>query len=197
MKVEVEVYIKGDMMNKIILIGLLLVSFPTFAGTLTGEYGLLQPGNAQFLQDNFAKKYSLTYVEGDTVVVGGTLEAVQADDGGELTGELSGLVGYNTDPFAGFTTLGYGEVGKSLSDGNNYNFWGAGVTVSKEIVSSVNAFVGYRYRQNFENADVDQKRVHGGLTFAVSEAIDVAVAYYRDRGFNDVNEVGLSVSRKF
>lgn len=131
------------------------------------------------------------------VNVGAELQANQAAREGELQAAFSVKAGVDGPSYFGVQTAVYGELGGVLADGNNGEFWGAGVKLTRPIFGSVSVVAGYRHREGFANDYLNEDRLNLGLSYAFSDKTSFGAGYYRTRGTFDNETVGVSVTRNF
>lgn len=173
-----------------------LMTTQAHAGTLTAE---VRGGDIR----NNAVDSTEYRVQWDAPLVsrfnyGFELQTRQKEDAGNLSSKVSVKLGYDLPEVAGFKTLAYGELGRSLSEGNNYEFWGAGFKTKRQIYGPVSVNLGYRHRQGFENGDgVNEERVNGGLSYAIDGNDSVGVTYYRTSGTTRNDQIGIGLTHSF
>ena len=130
--------------------------------------------------------------------VGAELQTKQGENAGALGSKVSLKAGPALPSVAGLHLAAYGEVGKNLAAGKNFEFWGAAVKASKDLIGPLSLTAGYRHRQGFEGANgLNEERLHAGLGYAVTDKLAVGATYYRTRGTNDSDAVGVGVTHKF
>lgn len=187
-------------MKKLIAIAALAtaaISTPALAGTLTGEvrFGDVRNGKAD------STEYKVEYwdsVLGDTLKLGAELQSKQAENAGAIKSAVSVKAGLNGPAAFGVHTLAYGELGQAQKVGNNAEFWGLGIKASRDLVGPISINAGYRHREGFHGSDnLNEERLHAGLSLAVTDSTSVGATYYRTRGTTDSDAVGLSISKKF
>jgi hypothetical protein len=188
-------------MKKLIAIAALasaVVATPALAaGTLTGEVRLGDVRGGAHTDSTELKVEYWGNVYGN-VVAGAELQAKQAQNAGAVDAKFSGKIGYNLPEVAGIKTTAYAELGESFKQGNTSEFWGLGIKGSRQVYGPVSVTAGYRHRQGFEYLDnINEERVHAGLTYAISDRTGVGATYYRTRGTTDSDTVGISISQKF
>jgi hypothetical protein len=198
-------------MKKLIAIAALAtaaIASPALAGSLTGEVRLgdVRGGKAdstEYRVEAWDKFYGVN--------VGAELQARQGENSGPLRGAISMKAGVNGPAIAGVQSLVYAELGHALNQkvtnivagrpvttGGNHEFWGAGVKFNRDLVGPVALTAGYRHREGFDGADqMNEERLHGGLSLAVSSNTALGATYYRTRGTTNSDTVGVSVTRKF
>jgi hypothetical protein len=125
------------------------------------------------------------------------LQVAQRNNAGQLNSLVSGKVGANLPVVAGFKTNAYGEVGRSLSTGNNFQFWGAGVKTERSVYGPVSVDVGYRHRQGFNAGNMREDRVNAGLNYNFDDRNAVGVNYYRTSGTTRTDQVGVGYTHQF
>lgn len=185
-------------MKKLIAIAALAtaaVAAPASAGTLTGEvrFGDLATSGAD------STEYRLEYWDSiGAVNVGAELQTKQAQDAGVLGSKISLKAGPKLPEVAGLQVNAYGEVGKNLAEGANFEFWGASVRANKQIIGPLSLNAGYRHRASFDGpSEFNENRLDAGLTYDVTDKLGVGVSYYRTTGTVRYDTIGASVTRKF
>lgn len=188
-------------MKKLIAIAALAiaaVSTPATAGTLIGEvrFGDVRSTDTRNIPDS--TEYRVEYWDSiGAVNVGAELQTKQGENAGALGSKVSFKAGPALPSVAGVHLVAYGEVGKNLSAGNNFEFWGAAVKARKDIIGPVSLNVGYRHREGFAAGDINEERLSAGLGYAVTDKLALGATYYRTRGSHDSDAIGLGVTRKF
>lgn len=184
-------------MKKLIAIAALAsaaVAAPAYAGTLIGE---VRFGGVAANQSD-STEYRVEYWDRvGAVNVGAELQTKQAESAGALGSKVSLKAGPALPEIAGLKINAYGEVGKNLSGGDNFEFWGAALKASKDLVGPLSVNAGYRHRQGFNGGDINEERLNAGLAYAVTDKFGVGVSYYRTSGTTRSDQIGVSVSRKF
>ena len=184
-------------MKKLIAIAALAtaaVASPAFAGSLTGEVRLSDVnGNAN------ATEYRVEYWNSlGALNVGAELQTKQGENAGALGSKVSLKAGPALPSVAGLHLAAYGEVGKNLAAGHNFEFWGAAVKARKDLIGPLSLTAGYRHRQGFEGANgLNEERLHAGLGYAVTDKLALGATYYRTRGTGAADAIGLGVTTKF
>lgn len=175
------------------------LAVPATAGTLNGEVRIADPRGGARADSNEFRVEAWDKVLG--LNVGAELEARQPENEGKVTSKASIKTGLSLPAFAGFNTALVAEVGQNFGEavaGGNFSFWGGAVNVSRPVVAGLTAHAGYRHREGFTSGNLKEDRVHGGLSYALTQKDDVGVLYYRTRsGGNDFDAVGISFTRKF
>ena len=189
-------------MKKLIAIAALAtaaISTPAFAGSLTGEVRFdLDTNGAWTRATPAATEYRVEYWDAiGAVKVGAELQALQAENAGGTNSLVSVKAGPNLPSVAGLQLAAYGEVGKSLGAGNNFEFWGGAVTARKDIIGPLSVNAGYRHREGFAAGDMNEERLHAGVGYDVTDKLALGATFYRTRGSIDADAVGVSVTRKF
>ena len=172
---------------------------PAFAGTLTGEVRLdVDTTNAWTRATPAATEYRVEYWDGiGALNVGAELQVLQGKNAGATNSFVSVKAGPALPEVAGLQLAAYGEVGKNIATGNNFEFWGAAVEARKTLVGPLSANVGYRHREGFAAGDINEERLHAGLGYTVSDNLAVGATFYRTRGSTDADVVGVGFTRKF
>lgn len=184
-------------MKKLIAIAALAsaaVAAPAYAGTLTGEvrFGGVAANQAD------STEYRVEYWNSiGAVNVGAELQSRQGENAGTLGSKVSLKAGPALPSVAGLNIAAYGEVGKNLAAGNNFEFWGAAVKARKDLIGPLSLNAGYRHRQGFNGGDINEERVHAGLGYAVTDKLAVGATYYRTSGTTRSDQIGVSVTHKF
>jgi hypothetical protein len=176
------------------------ISTPALASSVTGEVRLgdVRGGKADSTEYRVEAWDSLYGVK-----IGAELQAKQAANAGALKGLVSAKAGLEGPAIAGVHSLAYVEVGHALTQkvgaaGGNHEFWGAGVKFKRDLIGPVALTAGYRHREGFDAADrMNEERLHAGLALNVNEKTALGATYYRTRGTNDSDAVGLGITRKF
>lgn len=180
----------------IALTAVALSSTPALASsTITAEYRLADvragaPDSSEFKVEYYAPLNTL-------LKYGAELQVKQKDNEGSLNSKVSAKLGPNLPDVLGFTTFAYGEVGKNMSQGNNFEFWGAGVKTSRTIVGPVSVSVGYRHREGFNTVDMVENRLNAGIGLAISKDNSIGVQYYRTTGTSRSDALGFGITHKF
>ena len=91
------------------------------------------------------------------------------------------------------------QVGRSASKGNKFEYWGAQVSASRTLYGPVDMTVSYRHRESFSENHLNQERLGAGLSYNLSESMNVDVNYYRYFGSEETGTDAVSVgfTRKF
>ena len=171
-----------------------LFSTAATAGTLTGEVRFGGVANNQANSTEYRVEYWDTI---GATNVGAELQTKQGQNAGALGSLVSVKAGPALPEVAGLQLAAYGEVGKNLDEGNNFEFWGAAVKARKTLVGPLSLNVGYRHREGFAAGDINEERLNAGLGYAVTDKLAVGATYYRTRGTNDSDAVGVGVTHKF
>lgn len=129
---------------------------------------------------------------------GAELQVKQGNNEGPINSLVSAKLGYELPTVLGFHALAYGEVGKNLKQGDNYEFWGAGAKVKRQVYGPVSVNAGYRHREAFTGTGrLTENRLNAGLGFALSDNNTVGVTYYRTTGTARTDQVGLGLTHTF
>lgn len=174
-----------------------LVATPALAGTLQGEvrFGDVRGGRAP---DSTEYRVQYDAPLNSFLNYGLELQVKQGNNEGALGSKVSAKVGPALPEVLGFSTAAYGEVGRSLAQGNNFEFWGAGVKVRRQLIGPVSVNVGYRHRQGFNRIDrLNEERLNGGLALDIGSGNSVGVSYYRTTGTVRVDQIGVGINHKF
>lgn len=171
---------------------------PAYAGTLQGEvrFGDVRGGRAP---DSTEYRVQWDAPVAGVALYGVELQVKQGANEGALGSKISAKLGPALPEVLGFKTAAYGEVGRSLSQGNNYEFWGAGVKVGRQVYGPVSVNVGYRHREGFGGAaDVlVENRLNGGLALNIGSGNSVGVNYYRTTGSTRADQIGVGLTHTF
>lgn len=187
-------------MKKVIFAVAAVASFaaaPAMADTLNAEVRLgdVRGGKAPDSTE-YRVQWDAPVASGFTY--GAELQVKQGNNQGALNSKVSGKLGYELPEFMGFHALAYGEVGKNLSQRNNFEFWGAGVKAGQKVYGPVSLNVGYRHREAFNNnARLTENRFNGGLGYALNDSAALGVNYYRTTGTTRSDQIGLGLTQKF
>lgn len=173
----------------------LLIATPAFAtSSLSGE---IRIGDVLDNRTD-STEYKVEYWDtGNTLNFGAELQVKQPEDEGAVSSKISVKAGPALPSVLGVTPTVYGEFGRSLSENRSFNFWGAGAKASMPVYGPVSISVGYRHREGFDIEQINEERLNGGISVAVSDNYTLGAQYYRTRGSSDSDTVGLSVTRKF
>lgn len=125
------------------------------------------------------------------------LQTIQGENAGEVGSLLSAKLGTDLKGPLGFTVTPRGEVGYGMRTGDNFEFWGAGVTVTRPLFGVVSGEVGYRHREAFDAVGFNEERLHAGVGVALTDTYTVRGTYYRTRGTTDSDTVGVGITAKF
>lgn len=171
---------------------------PAVAGTLTGEvrFGDVRSTDTRSIPNSTEYKVEYWNTLG-ALNVGAELQTKQGENAGALGSKVSLKAGPTLPSVAGLDLAAYGEVGKNLHAGDNYEFWGAAVKASKGLIGPVSLNAGYRHRQGFDDGNINEERLHAGLKYDVSTKLALSTTYYRTRGSVDSDAVGIGVTQKF
>jgi len=171
-----------------------LFSTAATAGTLTGEVRFGGVANNQANSTEYRVEYWDTI---GATNVGAELQTKQGQNAGALGSKISVKAGPALPEVAGLQLAAYGEVGKNLAAGNNFEFWGAAVKARRSLVGPLSLNAGYRHREGFAAGDINEERLHAGLGYEVSDKLAVGATYYRTRGSVESDAVGVGVTHKF
>lgn len=169
---------------------------PAVAGTITAEVrfadvrGGQAPDSTEYRVEYFAPANALFNY-------GAELQVKQRDNAGAVDSKISAKVGPAIPDMLGFHTVAYAELGKQLKTGNNGEFWGAAVKLSRPVIGPVSVNVGYRHREGFGNLAINENRLNGGVSLAMNEANSLGVTYYRTTGTTRADAVGIGLNHKF
>lgn len=169
---------------------------PALAGTITAEVRLgdvrggRAPDSTEYRVEYFAPANSL-------INYGAELQVKQAANAGAINSLVSVKAGPALPDVLGFHTVAYAELGKQLKTGNNGEFWGGAVKLSRQVVGPVSVNVGYRHREGFGRLAVNENRLNGGVSLAMNEANSLGVTYYRTTGTTRADAIGIGVNHKF
>jgi hypothetical protein len=183
-------------MKKLIAIAALAtaaVATPAFAGSLTGEIRLSDVNGSANSTEYRAEYWNNL----GALKLGAEFQTKQGENAGALGSKVSVKAGPALPSVAGLQLAAYGEVGKNLAAGHNFEFWGAAVKASKELVGPLSLNVGYRHREGFAAGDINEERLHAGLGYAVTDKLALGATYYRTRGTGEADAIGLGVTHKF
>lgn len=188
-------------MKTLVLVAAAVSAFaasPALAGTLQGE---VRFGDVRGAQAPDSTEYR---VQWDAPLVsflnyGLELQVKQGNNEGALGSKVSAKVGPALPTVLGFHPVAYGEVGRSLSQGDNYEFWGAGAKVSRQVYGPVSVNVGYRHREGFGGASerLTENRLNGGLAYDIGSGNSVGVSYYRTTGTTRTDQIGVGLTHSF
>lgn len=167
------------------------------AGTLNAEVRLSDvrggqaPDSTEYrVQWDAPVAYGFTY--------GAEVQVKQRNNEGNLSSKISGKLGYELPTVLGFKTVAYGEIGRNLETGHNFEFWGAGVKTKRDVYGPVSVNVGYRHREGFNGIDgLNEERVNAGLGLAVTQNDVVGVTYYRTTGTTRQDAIGVGLTHSF
>lgn len=171
-----------------------LFSTAATAGTLTGEVRFGGVANNQANSTEYKVEYWDTI---GATKIGAELQTKQGQNAGALGSKISFKAGPALPEVAGLQLAAYGEVGKNLAPGNNFEFWGAAVKARRSLIGPLSLNAGYRHREGFAAGDINEERLHAGLGYEVSDKLAVGATYYRTRGTNPSDAVGVGVTHKF
>lgn len=174
-----------------------LMSTAAHAGTVTGEVRLGGVANGQASSTEYKVEYGDTFA--GLVTYGAELQTKQADNAGALGSKVSLKLGPVLPDVAGFHTAAYGEFGQNLKQGNNYEFWGAGVKASRGLYGPVSVNAGYRHREGLgrNSRTFIENRLNAGLGYALTDSLALGATYYRTEGTVRDDAIGISVTKSF
>ena len=173
-----------------------LLSTPAMASsTITAEYRLADVRGGAPDSSEFKVEYNAPL--NSAIKYGVELQVKQRDNEGSLSSKIAAKAGPNLPTILGFSTFAYGEVGKSMTQGNNFEFWGAGVKTSRTIIGPVSASVGFRHREGFHPVDMEENRINAGLGLAINGSNSLGVQYYRTTGSSRSDALGFGITHKF
>jgi hypothetical protein len=173
------------------------VSAPAMAGTIQAEVRL---GDVRGGTKPDSTEYNVQYTAplNSLLNYGAEIEVKQKNGAGPLTSRVSARVGPALPTVLGFKTAAYAEAGESLGLGDDYGFWGAGVTTSHKIAGPVVANVGYRHRGSFTlTRRLDENELNGGLGLSIGHGNNLGVQYYRTTGTTRSDAIGLAFNHAF
>ena len=189
-------------MKKLIAIAALAtaaIATPALAGTIAGEVRLgdVRGGKADSTEYNVEAWDSIHGVK-----VGAELQAIQGNGSGPINALLSAKAGLEGPSIAGVKSLAFVELGEAFNRkvgnaGGNHEFWGAGVNLKRDLIGPVALSAGYRHREGFAAGDMNEERLHAGLSYNMNDKTALGATYYRTRGTTDSDAVGLGITRKF
>ncbi len=176
----------------------LAVATPAMAESLTAEvrFGDVRSSDTRNIPNSTEYKVEYWNTFG-LLNVGAELQTKQGENAGALGSKVSFKTGTSFPTVAGIQVATYGEVGKNLSNANNFEFWGAAVKAKRDLYGPVSLNVGYRHREGFAAGDLNEERLSAGLGLAVNDKTSLGATYYRTRGSRDSDAIGLGVTRKF
>lgn len=126
------------------------------------------------------------------------LQVKQGNNEGPIGSKVSAKLGYALPTVLGFDALAYGEVGKNLKERDNFEFWGAGAKVKRQVYGPVSINAGYRHREAFTGTRrLTENRLNAGLGYALSDNNTVGVSYYRTTGTTRTDQIGLGLTHTF
>lgn len=190
-------------MNKIFISAIaasaVLFSSSAMAGTLQGEVRFGDVRNDRNTVDSTEYRVQWDDSLNSFLNYGLELEVRQGDNAGNVDSKMSAKLGPVLPTVVGFKPTAYAEVGRSFNRGDNYDFWGAGVNVSRNVIGAVSANVGYRHREGFGGASDKfvENRLNGGLSYNINDNNAVGVNYYRTTGTARYDQIGVGFSHSF
>lgn len=177
------------------LVAAAAVATPAFAGTLTGEVRLGGVASGQTSSTEYKVEYWDNLIS--NVLVGAELQTKQGNNQGSLGSKVSVKAGLAAPTVAGFHTTVYGEFGENLKQNNNFEFWGAGIKTSRQVVGPVSVSAGYRHRGGFNDGDINENRLNAGLSYKLNDSLALGTTYYRTTGTTRDDAIGVSLNKKF
>jgi len=185
------------MRNFVLAIAAALTVFSSaaMAGEVTGEARFGNSRNDGPDSTEYALQYNDTVA--NALNLGVELEANQLSNEGDLATAFTGKVGPALPTVYGFKPVVYVEAGRVLTEGDNFNVWGAGVEVSRRVYGPVSASVGYRYRLGASSDQLRENRYNVGLAADVTKEVGVGLGYYYTTGTTETEAVGVSLTRSF
>lgn len=187
-------------MKNLMVAALAALSF-TATAAHAGDVSL----EARFADPNKGSRDSTEYrVQYDNEAFGGKLnygvelQTKQATGAGAIKSAVSAKLGTKFNAPLGLTVTPRVEVGRALTVGKDFQFWGAQVAASRNVYGPVSAEVGYRHRAAFDGARVlNENRLNAGLVVAVSDRTALGVTYYRTRGTSPQDAIGVGYRISF
>ena len=91
------------------------------------------------------------------------------------------------------------QIGRSASKGDKFEYWGAQVSATRQLYGPVDMTVAYRHRESFSETHLNQERLAAGLSYNLSDKMNVDVNYYRyfDSEETGTDAVSVGFTRKF
>lgn len=169
---------------------------PAMAGTIQAEVRLADPRTGR-TPDSTEFKVDYTAPLGSLLNYGTELTVKQKENAGAMNSRVAVRVGPALPEVAGFHSEAFGEVGRNLAVGSDFNFWGAGIKTSRDVVGPVSVTVGYRHREGFKTVNYLENRFHGGLGLKLTNADKATVTYYRYTGSERYDSVGFGITHTF
>ena len=174
---------------------LALTTTTALAGSVTGEVKIADPKNGHADYNEYGMQYNDSY---DGILkYGAELTVKQGEHQGALGSKFSGKIGPALPEFYGFKPAVYGELGRSLAEHNDYNFFGIGGTLSHKVYGPVNANIGYRYRKGFDTDDLRENRYNAGLSVDVTKTFSIGTNYYWYSGKTNSDAIGVALKKTF
>jgi len=173
------------------------ISVPASAGTITTEVRL---GDISAGQRPDLTEYVVNYdAPLNKLLNYGSEILVKQDQGaGALKAQISARVGPRLPTVLGFESQAYAEVGQTLTHGDDYGFWGAGVKTDHAVYGPVSVSAGYRHRAAFDGISrLNENRLSGGLLLAVGSGNNFGVNYYRTTGTERADAIGIAFDHRF
>lgn len=170
---------------------------PALAGTLQGEvrFGDVRGGRAP---DSTEYRVQWDAPLNSFLNYGAELQVKQGNNEGALGSKISAKVGPALPEIFGFHPVAYGELGRNLAQNNNFEFWGAGAKVSRQVYGPVSVNVGYRHREGFTAVNgLNENRINGGFALDMGAGNAVGVSYYRTTGTTRGDQIGVGLTHSF
>lgn len=171
---------------------------PAYAGTLQGEvrFGDIRGGNRP---DSTEYRVQWDAPVAGVALYGVELQVKQGNNAGALGSKVSAKLGPALPEILGFHTAAYGEIGRNLQQGANYEFWGAGAKISRNVYGPVSVNAGFRHREGFglRSRTMVENRLNGGLGVDVGSGNTIGVNYYRTTGTTRNDQIGVGVTHRF
>ena len=186
-------------MKKLVFAAIAASMFATAAqaGTINAEVRL---GDVRGGSAPDSTEYNIDYSAplNSLFAYGADLAVKQKSGAGPVTSTAAARIGPNLPKVLGFATQAYGEVGESITAGDDYLFWGAGVKTSHKLVGPVTLNAGYRHRSAFDATNrLNEERLNAGLGLNISTGNNVGVNYYRTTGTTRSDAVGIGLTHSF
>lgn len=170
---------------------------PALAGTIQAEarFGDVRGGSKPDSTE-YRVEYAAPLNGG--INYGAEVQVKQKNGAGDLTAKISAKVGPRLPDVLGFKSQAYGEIGQSLTRGDDYLFWGAGVKTSHVVSGPLTVNAGYRHRESFNaTGRLTENRLNGGLGLDIGSGNVVGVNYYRTTGTTREDAIGVGVTHSF
>ena len=174
-----------------------MAATPALAGTINAEVRFGDVRGGQY-PDSTEYKIDYSAPLNSLLNYGAELTVKQKNGAGPLTSKVAARVGPALPVILGFKTQAYGEVGQSLSTGDDYMFWGAGVKTSHKLYGPVSVSAGYRHRSAFNDVGrLNEERLNAGLGADIGRGNIVGVTYYRTTGTTRADAIGVGLTHTF